>query len=47
MLSIFLFSCEKQIQGCIDPIAINNNPETTYDYRGCIYSENQYIVFLN
>ena len=41
MFSIFLFSCEKHVHGCIDPLAINYNPEATCDDESCVYSENQ------
>ena len=47
MFSISLFSCEKHVQGCAGPLAINYNLEAKCDDGSCIYSESQKIIFLN
>ena len=41
IISIFFTSCEKHVQGCIDPLAINYNPEATCDDGSCEYLGDQ------
>ena len=47
IFALFLFSCEKHIHGCIDPLAINYNPKASCNDGSCVYSEDRQISKSN